>query len=80
VQFFGELLETLGGGAGHLLGIGVVGRVLDDAEVRTVEQLLEADDVRALSGGVTGELLVLGDHGFLVAGPAGLREGEGDGR
>ena len=47
-QFLGQRLEPLGRRAGDRLDVGVVLLVLDGAEVRAVEQLLEADDLRAL--------------------------------
>src|SRR5918994_1948118 len=56
----------------------VVLGVLGDAEVRPVEQLLEADDLGALSLGVPGELLVLVQHRGDVAGPGGLGDGCSD--
>ena len=54
------------------LRIAVVLLVLGDAEVGAVEQLLEADDLRALGGGIPRELLVLVEHRLLVARPRGL--------
>src|SRR5690606_15705636 len=48
--------------------------VFGDAEVRPIEELLEADDLRAVSGGVPGELLMLVEHGLFVAGPSGLSD------
>ena len=49
LEFFGELGEPLHDGAVAGLGVGVVLLVFGDAEVGTVEELLEADDLRALS-------------------------------
>ncbi len=72
VELFCELREALDDGAVGRFGIVVILGVFCDAEVRTVEQLLEADDLRTLSGRIARELLVLGDHGFLVAGPCRL--------
>ncbi len=78
-QFAGECLEALDGRTlGDPLGVLVEGLVLDLAEVGAVEQLLEAEDLGALRGGVAGRLLVHLDHGFLVAGPGGLEEGGTD--
>ena len=68
----GERLEPLGGRARDRLGVRVELRVLDLAEVRAVEQLLEADHLRALRGGLARVLLVGLDHRLLVAGPARL--------
>ena len=59
---------------GDGFGPAVVRGVLDLAEVGGVEDLLEADDPRALGGGPPGVLLVLGDHRLRVAGPAGLHQ------
>lgn len=52
----------------------VVLGLLDLAEVGGVEHLLEADDPRALPGGLASVFLVFGDHGFGVAGPGRLDE------
>src|SRR5215217_7907124 len=60
-------------------GVVVVGGVLDLAEVRAVEELLEADDLGPGIGGLAGRLLVLVDHGVLGAGPIGLQQGGSDG-
>ena len=38
------------------------------------EELLEADDLRALGGGVACRFLMLVDHLRLIAGPAGLQQ------
>src|SRR5215217_9021382 len=70
----GERLEPLDRGAGHRLGVVVELRVLDLAEVRPVEQLLEADDLGALRGGFPRVLLVRLGHALLVTGPGGLNE------
>ncbi len=71
----GERLHALDGGAvGDGFGPAVVLGFLDLAEVRGVEHLLEADDLRALGGGPAGVLLVLGDHRLGVSGPGGLDE------
>ena len=71
----GEILHPLGRRAvGDELGVAVVLGVLDLAEVRPVEELLEQDDLGALLGRLVRPLLVLLDHRFLVAGPAGLDE------
>ena len=68
-------LEALRGRAvGDRLGVVVVLRLLHLAEVRTVEQLLEAHHLGAVGGGLTGGLLVLVDHRLLGAGPVGLQE------
>ena len=76
----GEVLHPLGRRAvGDQLGVAVVAGVLDLAEVRPVEQLLEQDELGTLLGGLVGSLLVLLDHRFLVAGPAGLDERAADG-
>src|ERR1700759_3422108 len=80
VQLAGQVLHEAGGGAaGHLLGPAVPLRVLDLAEVRAVEQLLQAGDLGALAGrlaqGVNGVL----DHGFFVSGPLLLDQRGADG-
>jgi hypothetical protein len=77
-QLGGERLEALGGRPRDRLGVRVVLLVLDLAEVRAVEELLEADHLRALGGGLAGVLLVSLDHRFLVAGPGGLDERRAD--
>lgn len=56
------------------LGPAVVLRLLHLAEVGRVEHFLETDDLRALPGRLAGVLLMLGDHGFGVAGPGRLDE------
>src|SRR5207248_10988353 len=63
-----------GRAVGDLLGVGVALLVLDLAEVRTVEELLQADDLRALLRGVVDVLQMPLDHRVLAAGPAGLDE------
>jgi len=74
VQLLGELGEALHDRAVGRLRVGVVLLVFGDAEVGTVEELLEADDLRALSRRVARELLVFGEHGLLVARPRRLGE------
>ena len=64
---------------GDQLGVAVVLGVLDLAEIRSVEQLLEEDELGALLSCLVGPLLVLLDHRFLVAGPARLDERAADG-
>ncbi len=79
VQFPGERLEALDDRTvGDPLGVLVERRVLDLAEVRSVEQLLEAQDLSALGGRVADRLLVDLDHRFLVAGPGRLEDGGTD--
>ena len=74
VQFRRQLHEPLRGGTiGDVLGVLVVLGILHLAEVRAVEQLLEAHDLRTLGGCFTRRLLVLDDHRLLVAGPIGLQ-------
>ena len=80
LELLGERGEALHDRAVGRLGVAVVLLVLGDAEVRAVEQLLEADDLRAVGGGVAGELLVLVEHRLLVAGPGGLGDGGADDR
>src|SRR6202035_535892 len=75
VELGRELREALGDRAGHRLGVLVELRLLHLAEVRSVEELLEADHPGALRGGQPGLLLVVSDHAFLVARPDGLHEG-----
>ena len=76
----GEVLHPLRGRTvGDELGVAVVLGVLDLAEIRSVEQLLEQDELGALLGSLVGPLLVLLDHRFLVAGPARLDERAADG-
>src|SRR2546423_1772712 len=70
-----EVLHPLRRGAvGDVLRVAVVLRVLDLAEVRPVEELLEEHHLGALLRRLVGVLLVLLDHRFLVARPAGLEE------
>jgi hypothetical protein len=64
---------------GDQLGVVVVRRVLHLAEVRAVEELLEADDLGSGVGGLAGGFLVLVDHGVLGAGPIGLQQGGANG-
>src|SRR5215217_185556 len=64
--------ETLHSGTVGRFGIVVVLDVFGDPEVRPVEQLLEADHLRFLGLCVPGELLMLVEHRFLVAGPGRL--------
>src|SRR5918993_1703358 len=74
-ELLGDRLEALRRRAvGDLLGVAVVLRFLDLAEVRPVEELLEADDLRSLGARLAGGLLVLVDHRLLVTGPVGLQE------
>src|ERR1035437_5136485 len=56
------------------LGVREARRVLHLTEVRTVEQLLETEDLSALTGGLAGEGHVGLDHRLFVAGPLGLYE------
>src|SRR6266545_371477 len=70
----GEPLEALRGGPRDRLGVLVVRGVLDLAEVRAIEQLLEADDLGALSRRLAGVLLVGLDHRLLVTRPRRLDE------
>ena len=75
-----EVLHALRGGpVGDQLGVAVVLGVLDLAEIRPVEEFLEEDELGALLRGFVGTFLVLLDHRFLVAGPAGLDERATDG-
>src|SRR5699024_5002916 len=73
-QFLGERGEPLHDGTVDRLCERVVLPVLRDAEVRAVEELLEADRLGALRCGVVHELLVLVEHRLLVAGPGGLSD------
>ena len=66
------------GAVRDLFGVLVERLVLDLAEVRPVEQLLEAQDLSTLRGRVPGRLLVYLDHRLLVARPRGLEEGGTD--
>src|SRR5262249_22398185 len=71
----GEVLHQLRGRAvGDQLGVGVVLRILDLAEVRPVEELLEEHHLGALLLGLVRRLDVLLDHRLLVAGPARLQQ------
>ena len=74
VQLLRQRREALHDRPVGRLGVAVVLLVLRDAEVRTVEQLLEADHLRALGRGIPRELLVLVEHRLLVARPGGLRD------
>src|SRR6266508_1802394 len=56
------------------LGVRVVVRALHLAEVRPVEQLLQAHHLRALRGGGADRGDSVLDHGFLVAGPLLLHQ------
>ena len=78
LQLLRELREALHDRAVGGLGVGVVLLVLGDAEVRAVEQLLEADDLRAVLGRIPRELLVLVEHRLLVTRPGGLGDGCAD--
>src|SRR5690349_19534561 len=67
----GHVLEELGRRAvGDRFGVGVVVRVLHLAEVRPVEEFLQADHLRASRGGGLDMVHRCRDHRFLVAGPA----------
>ena len=69
------LKEAAAAAAGHgEVSSAVVLGLLHLTEVRGVEHLLEADDLRALPGGLARVFLVLGDHGLGVAGPGRLDE------
>ncbi len=75
-ELLGQRREPLHGRAvGHRFGVVVVLGLLHLTEVRPVEQLLEAHDLRTLRGCVAGVLLVQVEHGLLVAGPRGLDDG-----
>ena len=56
------------------LGVAVVLGVLHLAEVRTVEQFLEADDLSTFGLGVVGGLFVFLDHRLLRPCPVGLEK------
>ena len=73
-QLRGQRGEPLDDRTVRRLGEVVVLRVLGDAEVGTVEELLEADHLRSLGARLAGGLLVFVDHRLLVAGPVGLQE------
>ena len=65
----GELGHQLGRGTvGHALGQLVPPRLLLGAKVGTVKQLLQADDLRPLLGGLGDQGDVLVDHRFLDGG------------
>ncbi|SIL76389.1 Uncharacterised protein [Mycobacteroides abscessus subsp. abscessus] len=70
----GQLGESLGNRAGHGFGVAVVLLVLDDAEIRAVEQLLKADHLGTPGRSLGDKTLVFGEHRFLVAGPSRLRQ------
>ena len=75
-ELFGHGLEALRRRTvGDLLGVVVELGVLHLAEVRPVEQLLEADDLGTFGRRVARRSLVLVDHRFLVARPVGLQQG-----
>ena len=79
-ELLGDGLEALRRRpVGDRLGVVVVLGLLDLAEVRAVEQLLEAHHLGAVGGGLAGGLLVLVDHRLLGAGPVGLQECGSDG-
>ena len=79
-ELLGQRLEALRRRpVGDQLGVVVVLGVLHLAEVRAVEQLLEAHDLGAVGGGLAGRLLVLVDHRVLGPGPVGLQECGSDG-
>ena len=70
-----QLLHALRGRAVRdVLGVAEVLRVLDLAEVRAVEQLLEAHHLRAIGRGLARVVHVLLDHRLLVAGPLRLEQ------
>jgi hypothetical protein len=74
-KFLGDGLEPLRRrSVGDRLGVVVELGVLHLAEVRAVEQFLEADDLGTLGGGIAGGRLVLVDHRLLVPGPIGLQQ------
>ena len=78
-QLLGQGLHPLGGRAvGDELGVAVVLRILDLAEVGAVEELLEEHHLGALLRRLVGVALVLLDHRLLVAGPARLQERTSD--
>src|SRR5574337_1983673 len=72
LQLLGQGLEPLHGRAGNRLDVPVVLLVLRGAEVRSVAQLLEPDDLHTLRGGFASQFFVASDHGFLVASPGDL--------
>ena len=77
----GELLHELRRRTvGNFLRVAVVLGVLHLAEIRTVEELLQAHDLRALLRGVGDVFSVPLDHRVLVAGPGALDEGGFHGR
>ena len=69
----GQVLHQPDGGTvGYLLGEVVPARVLLRGEVRTVEQLLEAQHLHAAPARLVDHAHVLGDHGLAHVGQAGL--------
>ncbi len=72
-EFFGECLEPLGGwSVWDCLRVVVVLDVLNLAEIWSVEQLLETDDLGSIGCGLSSIFLMELDHGLLVTGPLGL--------
>ena len=79
-ELLGHGLEALRRRAvGDRFGVVVVLRLLHLAEVRAVEQLLEAHHLSAVGGRLAGGLLVLVDHRLLGPGPVGLQQRCADG-
>jgi hypothetical protein len=78
-QFSGKCGKALHdrpvGGFGEVVILGVLG----DAQIWRVEQLLEADHLRSLSLGLSGELLVFVEHRLHVPGPGRLGDRRSDG-
>ena len=69
-EFFGQCLEALGcRTVWDRLCVVVVLDVLNLTEIWSVEQLLEADDLGAVSCGLSSIFLMQLDHGLLVTGP-----------
>ena len=74
-MLLGHLAHELRGRAVRdALGVGVVVRVLHLAEVRAVEELLQADDLGALRRGGGDVRDRVGDHRVFVPGPALLHQ------
>ena len=74
-EFLRHTLEPLRRRAiGDVFGVGVVLGILHLAEVRPVEELLEAHDLGSLLLRLVGRSLVLVDHGLFRAGPIGLQQ------
>ncbi len=70
---FGQLDHGLGRGpVGDRFGVVEMLVLLHLAEVGAVEDLLKADDLGTLIGGLMGVVDVLFDHGVFVSGPLGL--------